>query len=302
MTATSSPLWPTSALRAAAAAFAALTCEPAPMSLDCRALAETEGVRLPPGVVPLPALQAWLMQPGTAAAAQDVVWRELVRRARIQGPDWVVAAAGMAMPALNGIACRLAPRFRGDRDDLDAEILAGFLAGVHRVDRDAPGVFGALVSAATDAGHRLIGTVAYETPVVDEEAPLQCGVAGPRAPRLPYEHEDLLVQRAVSLGLVDGRDAQSWIAVRLGRRDPDVIAARLGVGRDALRMRLTRTDRRLADALRSGVLDDGVVSPAEQARIQQDAHRRHRAHATVTALHSPRPAAPATAAVLVDAA
>jgi hypothetical protein len=168
--------WPASPLQAADRAFAALTVDPAPLTLDCAALlagagtsaAGTSGtfpagtagttrrapagsagtrqdagtdLEVPAGAVPLPALRDWLMAHPSAYTVRDAVWRELIRRARHGRPEWVIAAVGMAMPALLAMAGQLAAGFRGDAVDIDAEVLTGFLEGLRRsVDpaKDAP--------------------------------------------------------------------------------------------------------------------------------------------------------------------
>jgi len=55
MTMSDTPHWPTSALHAADTAFAALTCEPDPLTLDCDSLGAD--LHLPPGQLPLPTLR-----------------------------------------------------------------------------------------------------------------------------------------------------------------------------------------------------------------------------------------------------
>ncbi|GAA4694042.1 hypothetical protein [Phytohabitans rumicis] len=189
--------WPASALQAADKAFAALTVDPAPLTLDCAALtavgitgpgtavsadagtpasgtpgiagsgdagtsgsgtagtadggtiAGSSGASTSSGVdlgvlrgeVPLPALRDWLLAHPSAYAARDAVWRELIRRARQGKPEWVIAAVGMAVPALVAMAGTLAAGYRGEAADIDAEILTGFLEGLRSgvdPDRDAP--------------------------------------------------------------------------------------------------------------------------------------------------------------------
>ena len=88
--------------------------------------------------MPLPRLRAWLLTHRTAYAARDAVWRDLVTRARGDGPEWMIATVGMAMPALVRFAGSLARGYRGDPDDLDAEILTGFL-DARPQHRSAPG-------------------------------------------------------------------------------------------------------------------------------------------------------------------
>jgi hypothetical protein len=260
--------WPSSPLTAADAAFAVLTCEPAPLTLDLDTLGP--GAGLPGGVIALPALRDWLLAHPRAYPARDTVWRELVRRARLDGPAWVIAAVGMAMPALRRYAAQLCAGYPGDPADIDAEILTGFLSALRdRVDlaRDAP--HAALCRAAWRAGHALRRQTGEYLPVGDVEH-----VTGPRTPRVPYGHPDLLVARAVGLGLLDACDEQPYIDIRLGRRAIEPIAARLGITVDALRMRLVRIDDRITNALATGLLT-GIASP--EAAQQQAAAATHRA-------------------------
>lgn len=261
--------WPTSALDAAGAAFAALTCEPdPPLVLDCAAFAADTG--LPRRVMPLSEVRDWLLRRPRAYTARDEVWREVVRRARLDGPHWVVGAVGMALPALRRYAADLCRGYDGDPADVDAEILTGFLAAVRdRVDVAGPAPYAGLVRAAWRAGRDLRLRQRGYVPVED----IDQVVPGPRAPRVPYGHPDLLVRRAVILGVVDARDEQAYIDVRLGRRAVEPIAAGMGVSVDALRMRLTRIDGRLAEALADGLLS-GVASPETMARLRRRGRRR----------------------------
>ncbi|GAB1644233.1 hypothetical protein [Krasilnikovia sp. MM14-A1259] len=255
--------WPTSPLSAAATAFAALTCEPDPMTLDLDQLDPDAG--LPAGVMTLTDLDHWLAKHRHAFAARDAVWRELVRRARIDGPEWVIAAVGMAMPALRRYAVQLAIGYRGDRDDMDAEVLTGFLCALReRVDLARPAPHAALCMAAFRAGRDHARQSRQYIPVDDVEH-----VTGPRTPMVPWGHPDLLVRRAVQLGLVDETDEQPYIDVRLGQKAIEPIAAGLGVTTDALRMRLGRIDTRLADALGRGLLTGAVSADAAQLLAEQ---------------------------------
>src|SRR5258708_718975 len=234
----STPDWPTSPLHAADTAFAAMTCDPDPMTLDLDMFGPDTG--LPGGVMALPALRDWLLAHPRAYPARDTVWRELVRRARLDGPAWVIAAVGMAMPALLRYAGRLCAGYPGDPADIDSEILTGFLTALRdRVDlaKDAP--HAALCRAAWRAGHQLRRQAGEYVPVDDVEH-----VTGPRTPKVPYGPPDLLVTRAVGLGILDPEDEHPYIDVRLGRRAVEPIAARLGITVDALRMRLGRIDTR----------------------------------------------------------
>ena len=86
--------------------------------------------------MPLGELRALLLHPATSPAARNSVWAELVRRARGGDPAWVVGLAGVAMPGLRRAAASLSAGWRGDTEDLQAEILTGFLAALRALDLD----------------------------------------------------------------------------------------------------------------------------------------------------------------------
>jgi hypothetical protein len=107
---------------------------------------------LPVGEVPLPELRDWLVAHPNASVVRDAVWRELIRRARRGKPEWVIAAVGMAVPALVTMAGTFAVGYRGDPVDIDSAVLTGFLEALrHRVDPDRA----ALHFAAWRAGRNL---------------------------------------------------------------------------------------------------------------------------------------------------
>jgi hypothetical protein len=259
--------WPDSPLDAVDDAFAALTCEPDPMTLDLDRLGD--GNDLPGGVMTLPALRDWLLAHPRAYVGRDAVWRDLVLRARMDGPAWVVAAVAMAMPALRRYAGRLHTGWAGDAADIDAEILTGFLTALRdRVDLSKPAPYASMCMAAWRAGYELRQRTGQTVPVDDVEH-----VVGPRTPTVPYGHPDLLVQRAVGLGILDASDEQPYIDLRLGRRAIEPIAAGMGITVDALRMRARRIDVRIAHALASGLLT-GAASPQAAAHLAASAKHR----------------------------
>ncbi|WP_326564417.1 hypothetical protein [Micromonospora peucetia] len=269
--------WPDSPLDAVDTAFAQLTCDPAPLSLDLDTLADQldDTAGLPGGVIALPALRQWLLAHPGAYTVRDLVWRELIRRARVEGPAWVIAAVALAMPALRRYAGRLRTGWAGDAHDLDAEILTGFLSALRdRVDLAKPAPYAALCMAAWRAGHELRQRDGAEAMPVDNLE----HVTGPRTPKRPYGHPDLLVRRAVELGIVDGCDEQPYIDLRLGRRAIEPIAALVGLEVDTLRRRVERIDNRIAEALAAGVLTE-VTSPRVREDLAAAAERRQRIRA-----------------------
>jgi hypothetical protein len=266
------PGWPTSHLLAADAAFVALTREPEPLTLDCDSLPRDIGKDhgLPSGVVALPVLRDWLLAHPGDYAGRDAVWRELVLRARLEGKEWTIAAVGMAMPALVRIAGQLSVGYRGDPADIDSEVLTGFLEALRdHLDLTRPALYASLTMAAFRAGRRLRLADNHAVPVED----IDHVVAGSRTPKVPYGHPDLLVRRAGMLRIIDEADVRPWIEIRLGRRSPEPIAARLGITVDALRMRLARADERLARAVADGSLTE-ITATEVVARTAAAAKRR----------------------------
>src|SRR4051794_28227104 len=141
--------WPSSPLGAVARAFDLLTCPPVPLAFDARGLPA-----LPQRVLPLNELRDLLTTDTTPKPIRDLVWRGLVARSRRDGPAWVVAAAGIALPGLRVQAGRIAARWRGDTLDLDAELLAGFVERLATIDIDAPRICGRLIDAGARAAKR----------------------------------------------------------------------------------------------------------------------------------------------------
>src|SRR5690242_14639559 len=107
--------WPDSPLDAVAAAFTALSTGPQPLMLDLDTV--REGTDLPEGWITVRDLDRWLLKHPRSYAARDAVWRELIRRARLDEPAWVIAATALALPALRRYAGKLARGWAHDRDD-----------------------------------------------------------------------------------------------------------------------------------------------------------------------------------------
>ena len=113
--------WPWTPLDAAEKAFTMLAEAPTHVPFDARGF---DG--LPGRILPLDELRRLLLAAATSHQVRDAVWRELVVRARRDGPAWRVAAVGMAMPALRRQSGLLDAGWHGDTRDVDSELLVGF--------------------------------------------------------------------------------------------------------------------------------------------------------------------------------
>ncbi|HVQ89545.1 MAG TPA: hypothetical protein VMU51_00795, partial [Mycobacteriales bacterium] len=149
-----------------------------------------------------------LMRPGCPRRVRDAVWRHLVLRSRVEGATWTVACVGVALPALASVASWLAERYPGDRGDIHAEVLTGFLTGLATVDLRPPGVFTRLRWIARRAGL----TALHDA--LDAPAPVPSGY-GSVPPPPPAGHPDLVLAKAVTDGVLSRLEADLIGATRL---------------------------------------------------------------------------------------
>lgn len=143
-------------LEAVAGAFRLLVTGPQPLALRPGRLAPG----LPDRLVPLDELTVLLLHPSVSTAARNKVWAELVRRARSGSAAWTVGLTGVALPGLTRAVASLSAACRGDPGDLEAEVLAGFLAALRALD---PGELDhvPLASRLTWAAYRAGRALAY---------------------------------------------------------------------------------------------------------------------------------------------
>ncbi|MFC7279614.1 hypothetical protein ACFQS1_37100 [Paractinoplanes rhizophilus] len=237
------------ALTSAEKAFEMLTCEPAPLVFDARPVPG-----LPNMTMPLDRLRTLVMCEEYDSDTTDVLWRQLARHAREWGPAWVVGAIGVALPALTHFAARISygrPRLA---DDVDSEVLAGFLAALRTTDLDRPRLWLRMCWAAWRAGATVIKGDE------GEELPPDLS-SGSRTPRMPYGHPDLLLGRAAAAGLITDEAAELISATRFGDALIEQLAAEQGIPATALRMRRRRAERVVAAAVIRGDLSGSFRSP-----------------------------------------
>lgn len=221
-------------------AFALLVAGPYPLALEGAAI----GCGLPARPIPLDELRSILLHPSCSFAARDAALTALVHRARMGEPAWTVGLAGVLLPGLRRTAGRLTRGYPCDTADVDAEVLAGLLEALDRLDPAGGRVAARLLWAAYRRGDRLrkreLGEVCRRA------------ASRPRslAPRQPWGHPDLVLARAVAEGVVTGEQAELIGATRIGDVPVGDLAAELGVTPDTLRHRRRRAERRLVAWLR----------------------------------------------------
>jgi hypothetical protein len=238
-------------LDAAQRAFDLLTCPPAPLAFDCRGFAG-----LPQRVLPLDELKTVLIDDDTSRPVRDAVWRELVIRARRDGPAWMVAAAGIAMPGLRRMAGMLARGWYGDSSDRDGELLTGFVARLRTIDLTERRIVGKLI----DAGARAVKLAQQRQERLDT---IRVHATWSLPPQHPWDHPDWVLARAVAAAVIGPEEHLLISATRLGQLPLQVVADQLRIPvRQAGDWR-SNGERRLVEAVRSGELDwDCLVTAA----------------------------------------
>jgi len=180
-------------------------CEPAPLSLDGRAV----GHGLPGRPIPLDVLRSLLLHPSVGFDTRDAALTWLIRRAQTDGGAWLVGLAGVLLPGIGRRVyplCRAFPRLA---HDLEAEALAGLLAAVRGWRLGEDRVATRLVWAATRSAHRLLRR---ETTLRDWEASVGLRLEPP--PRQPA-HSDLLLAQAIGAGVLSRVDAELIAVTRV---------------------------------------------------------------------------------------
>ncbi|GAA2713083.1 hypothetical protein [Actinoplanes palleronii] len=241
--------WPSSPLQAAQRAFSLLLTPPTAFTYDT---SEIEALAC--GPVPLDRLRGLLLCARTTPQDRDIVWRDLVMRARRDGPGWVIAAAGVAMPGLRRAARRLATGWPGDVHDLDAELLTGFVAALRTVDVDSPRICGRLIEAGVRAARKVRDASA-------EQVARIAGIPGPALPARPADHPDFVLARAVAVGVVDADEAYLIGATRLEGASLAQAGEQRGISPQLASTWRTQAEARLRAAIQDGDLAFVTLNP-----------------------------------------
>jgi hypothetical protein len=244
--------WPSTPLDAVQRAFDLLVCPPAPLAFDGRAFA---GV--PQRILPLDELKKFLIHNDTPRPVRDTVWRELVVRARRDGPAWVIAAVGIAMPGLRRMAGLLATGWHGDTSDRDSELLIGFVARLRTIDLTESRIAGKLI----DAGAR---AVKHARERQEDTDTIRVQATWSMPPQQPWDHPDWVLTRAVAAAIIDPDEYLLIAATRLDQTALAVVADKLGISVALAAAWRRKAEKRLATAIRAGELDWVPLIPLAQ--------------------------------------
>ncbi|HEU0086085.1 MAG TPA: hypothetical protein VFQ77_00265 [Pseudonocardiaceae bacterium] len=240
--------------------FTWLVTGPAPVSIDGRLFAG-----LPDRLVPLDELRDLLLRRRCSARTRDALWAHLVLRSRTEGATWTVACVGMALPALAASARWFAARYRGERADAHAAVLAGFLDALASVDLRAPGVLARLRWAAHRAGQAALEES------LDAPTPTLPGFRS-APPHPPWGHPDLVLAHAVANGVLTTIEAELIGATRLEKVPLADWARTHGAGLKTTYSARRRAEQRLVaylhDQTRDSTCDDPVQPAVSAAALR----------------------------------
>jgi len=199
---------------------------------------------LPDRAIALGELKARLLHPSMAFEVRDAVIGELVARARLEGGAWAVALVGVLLPGLRRAVWPLVQMCPGKAADIEAEALAALLAAVARCEPGRSRLASRLCWLARNAANRLLSAE-----LAERARPANDPVSA--APRQPWGHPDLVLDKAVRAGVIGAADAELIGATRLGDEDLVDVAGDLGIGYSACHQRRRRAESALGAWLRS---------------------------------------------------
>ncbi|MFF0492899.1 hypothetical protein ACFYTQ_28055 [Nocardia sp. NPDC004068] len=239
--------------------------------------------RLPADLLPLPlpvpgadaaggwveswaGLRALLWDRALPIAAVDAIWARLIGHARGHGGDATLVCAGSAVPMLAGMASLFAAPGSRDRHDVEADVLAGFLAHLGRVELEGPGLWHRLRWAAYRAADR----AARHQPVLplpDLDRDLDwLGAARPVAGARPG-HPEAVLAEAVAAGVLSPEAAELIAESRWERRTLTSLARARGQSPYRLRKLRRRAEHALLPWLTDRARDLGDTHTVEAQAI-----------------------------------
>ncbi|GAB2790448.1 hypothetical protein GCM10027199_78040 [Amycolatopsis magusensis] len=218
------------------ASFGWLVTGPAPLSVDGRDVAG-----LPPRLLALDELGTVLLSASCSQDTRDAAWRHLITLSRAEGEKWTVACTGLALPVLLPVARTLTRGLNaGDRDDIHAAILTGFLEGLRSVDLKRRAVLVRLRWTAYRAGERALRET-LERPVPHEHL-ASCRAPAPRS----GGHPDLVLAAAVAEDVLTASEAELISGTRVGDVALADAARARGQSYDTAKHARNRAEARLA--------------------------------------------------------
>lgn len=196
---------------------------------------------MPDRAIPLDELRTVLLSRQVGNDVKNAAWSLLVQLSRKDPERWIIGCVGMMLPGLRRIVRSLSIDYIGDIQDLESEVLLGFLETLQAVDPHSRAIAPLLWWSAKRRGLAArtaeFRARAYGLPEGDAFSP---GRVVP-APG----HPDLVLVQAVDRGVLSSEDAELVGTTRLSSEPLDDVASRMGLTYAACRKRRSREPYRV---------------------------------------------------------
>ncbi|WP_147268265.1 hypothetical protein [Spongiactinospora rosea] len=233
-------------LDAAEDAFRLLMQGPQSLGIDGAHL----GAGLPARVIALEELRAILLHPSCGRVTRDEVWRHLIGQARVRRGAWMVAAVALAMPMLRRLATSICRSADAERDDVEAEVLTGFMDALSKVNLQWTHP---LLRLSRLTRRSVARSGVLQRPCLLNDAETAEG----HTLAYPSGHADLLLAKAVTQGIITAEAAEIIAVTRLENIPLSDYCRRRGLLYCTILKRRQRAEARLRQAIVNGDLTGG---------------------------------------------
>lgn len=180
----------------------------------------------------------------TEQSIKDAIWAEIVRLAQSVGQPWTLVATGLIAPALHSAAQRVLTHRGGNRADVEADMLLGFIEALRITDP----------SMQRLAYH--LKQIAYQRAISAYQVPIQhlnqSGVVRPVPLVTRPGHPDLVLAQAIEDNALTMTEAELIGRTRLEGTDLPTVARDLDLPHDECLRRRERAETQLARYLQLG--------------------------------------------------
>lgn len=226
------------------AAFQRLAYGPDSLTVDGASV----GGGLPAREVPLAEVRSLLLERPSLTLC-DAIWRELAARTRRDDDreSWRLAALGVMLPGLRKISVRSAHLSLHDREELDAELVAQFLAELDCADLTADRLPYRMWWSAFRRARTVMLQRAASVRELDGNRDDPGGLDA--MAQSDTGHPDLALARMRRQGVISEAEEDLVGRTRLEGESLTCAATRLGISYQACKQRRGRAERRIAQRL-----------------------------------------------------